>query len=870
MKRAAILAMISGGVWAICERYVAEQAGAMVLGMPESPSSSAGFPPLAVNAATGGGTGGGGSGLLSRYGSVGVIGIRGVLGKGEFADTTYQGIRVAMAEAQADPDIKSILLRFDSPGGEAVPVETAAAEIFAARETMSAAGGVAASGKPIVALADGLMASAAYYLASQANVIYATPGAIVGSIGTRMDVLNLSGLLDRFGVKIETIKSTAAKDVGSFSRPMSEQDRAMLQAEIMQFDGQFVAAIMRGRGVPREKVSQWQAVRVYVGSQAQREGVVDGMVNSAEQLVRLMDAALPKVLGKTAKAELGGASVGSREPLAILPHSAGSPAEGNMGKAMLGIAGIAAGMTGILLDPRAGSAGGGDGGGGGGGSVLAAERATIEANARKIELDRVNAIHAAAIPFASNERVMKVRDEAVTKGWTVEQFNAAAIKHLAPAPLGRGPDETAEGHTTPVGRVGVGAEQHEKLGGAMALGIVTRYQPQIIQAVNPNADRGRAFKVAAALGFDSPDAAHKAIVSAQADGVAGYSMSMIAARCVATKLGCTVEQVWSKTGGDPLRLFGAAIETGRGGGILASGGGISSGDYPELFRNVANKSMIAAFELKPTIWQEICDVGVANDFKLAYMVGRSELGKFVKTPEGAPIMETKMAERRETIAVDKFTSGFALTFEAFVNDDVNAFLNLPVQLAETSAYVPQDLLWEQLKLNSYGGPTMQTDNTALFHANHKNLGTPAALSHDSVRAMRTAARDQRSRGSNPQELAVDLTVLLVPTGLSAVAEDIAMQDYVPGTAGAQNQKNTLKGVVKPVWSADLGVSTRYWMFTSPGRNSSFEVRFLRGQRTPTVAMSHQSDLTAMRYDAMLPGVGVAARSWEGAASNAGT
>ena len=837
------------------------------------------------------------SGAMLRVGSVGVVDVWGVLMKspGDVRDaegnrfgTSYAEIRQGVAEAAADKGVKTILLRMDTPGGAAIPAETAAAEILGVARADASAGG-----KPVVALADGMMASAGYYLGSQATALYSTPSAWIGSIGTRMDVWNFKGLLDRFGISVDTIKSTWAKDIGSPFKAMGEKERAVLQAEIDAFDRQFVAAVMRGRGVDAQTVGQWQGIRGKIGQGAVDAGMADAVVNSAEALVMMLNAAPERTVGAGASRRGAMARSGSgvvagavgaisgtggsasvtddQAPAIAAAATAGDPAEGHMGRLMLGVAGAAAGLA--CLAPEAGG-----GGGGGGAGVIAPTageldrvKAEATAAANQANLDRTNAIFAAAIPFAGNEAITKVRDEAVQKGWTVEQFNAAAMKNLAPKPLGGGPDAG----TTPVGVAG-GEAQGSKWIRGVEMGLVLRNCPDAVGVLRDAAEggsaiaerRGQGAAIARHWGFESPAAALKAMDNARGDGLAGLRNQNIALRCVAAHQGLGLDAAMSKYS-DPLALFHAALRTGAHAGPLAAAAGVGSSDFPNLFANVGNKAMMAAFAMKSVVWDRICARGVANDFKPASLVGISEIGKFRQLAEGEPMSETRPVERAETIAVKKFGNGFSLTFETMVNDDMGVFLQVPRMIGEMAKYIPDDLLFALLALNTYTGPTMATDSKVLYHADHGNIGTGAALSYDGIRADRKLGRKQVSRGPDAVELDIDLAVWLVCTNQSEDLIDIASQEYVPGTAGGQNQKNTLRGVITPVWTNKFGDITRRWGFTRPGPNSTFEVRFLFGQETPTIAINPLSDMTAQRYDAMVPGVGVAARNWEGTVTNAG-
>ena len=148
--------------------------------------------------------------------------------------------------AQADPTVKTILLRCDSPGGTVDMVPEFADELFAAR-------GV----KPLVAVADTMIASAAYWLAAQCDRIYASRSSRLGSIGVYTDHEDLSGMLEQAGVKITLIAHPAKKVDGNPYEPLSDTAHADLQANVDEVGLEFEAAVVRGRGVSKATVTEW-------------------------------------------------------------------------------------------------------------------------------------------------------------------------------------------------------------------------------------------------------------------------------------------------------------------------------------------------------------------------------------------------------------------------------------------------------------------------------------------------------------------------------------------------------------------------------------------------------------------------------------
>lgn len=163
-----------------------------------------------------------------------------------------------------DEAIKAIVLRVDSPGGGVGPSQEIHAEIQRLRKV-----------KPIIASMGSAAASGGYYVAAPADLIFANPGTITGSIGVIMEFTNIQELLEKIGLRAQVVKSGEHKDIGSPVRPMSDDDRAILQAVIDDVHSQFVMAVAEGRELPPERVRELADGRIFTGRQAQELGLVD-------------------------------------------------------------------------------------------------------------------------------------------------------------------------------------------------------------------------------------------------------------------------------------------------------------------------------------------------------------------------------------------------------------------------------------------------------------------------------------------------------------------------------------------------------------------------------------------------------------------
>ena len=197
---------------------------------------------------------------------------------GRVGVVTVDGAIVSADDAVAELDrfrdednIKSVILRIESPGGSVA----ASQEIFEAVKRL-------AQKKPVVASMGSVAASGGYYIACGATKILANPGTVTGSIGVRMEHVMLGDLLRWAKIGHETLKSGRFKDLGSFDRPLSPEDRALLQGLIDDIHVQFKETVAQSRKLDAAKVDELADGRVYTGRQAQALGLVDELGGLSE------------------------------------------------------------------------------------------------------------------------------------------------------------------------------------------------------------------------------------------------------------------------------------------------------------------------------------------------------------------------------------------------------------------------------------------------------------------------------------------------------------------------------------------------------------------------------------------------------------
>lgn len=216
--------------------------------------------------------------------SVGIVPIIGTLVRRANMATEYSGGTSMQITAQtidqmaADPNVSGILLDIDSPGGthDGTP-ELAAAVARAAKQ------------KPVFASANGLAASAAYWIASQATELAVAPSGEVGSIGTVMVHFDSSEAYAKEGVKPTIIRSGENKYEGSSLEPLAESSRKFFQEMVDGITQEFVKSVAEGRGVSQTQVREnFGQGRAFLAKDAKQRGMVDRVEPIEETLARLL------------------------------------------------------------------------------------------------------------------------------------------------------------------------------------------------------------------------------------------------------------------------------------------------------------------------------------------------------------------------------------------------------------------------------------------------------------------------------------------------------------------------------------------------------------------------------------------------------
>lgn len=201
--------------------------------------------------------------------NIAFVKVSGSLMKGQpwMGGTSTIQLRSDIRAAAKDPNVQSILLGIDSPGGTVAGTSDLAAEVKAARKS-----------KPVWAHVSDLGASAAYWVASQASAIYAnTPTALVGSIGTLQTIYDYSQAAETAGIKTHVFRTGPLKGLGTPGAPVTEEQVSHMQTLVNEMQTHFDAAVMKGRGFTSKQLESVRTGGVFPAAEAQTLRLIDGI-----------------------------------------------------------------------------------------------------------------------------------------------------------------------------------------------------------------------------------------------------------------------------------------------------------------------------------------------------------------------------------------------------------------------------------------------------------------------------------------------------------------------------------------------------------------------------------------------------------------
>ena len=192
---------------------------------------------------------------------ISIINVDGVIANDSNNDTIVDQLE----DARKDSSVVGVIMHINSPGGSVYASEKIYKEINKLKET----------NKPVYAVMQELAASGGYYISAPCDKIFASNETFTGSIGVIMQSYSLEGLFEKYGIKEQNITTGKMKDAGSFGSDMDEEEKEYFQGLVDSAFGRFVKVVSEGRDMSESEVKKIADGRVYDGSQALENGLID-------------------------------------------------------------------------------------------------------------------------------------------------------------------------------------------------------------------------------------------------------------------------------------------------------------------------------------------------------------------------------------------------------------------------------------------------------------------------------------------------------------------------------------------------------------------------------------------------------------------
>lgn len=263
-------------------------------------------------------------------------------------------------------------------------------------------------------------------------------------------------------------------------------------------------------------------------------------------------------------------------------------------------------------------------------------------------------------------------------------------------------------------------------------------------------------------------------------------------------------------------------------------------DFPEIVANVMNKSLREAYDRFPQTFRPWTSRNTASDFKQISRVQLGEGPTLRKVTEHGEFTYGTFGEMAEKYALATYGVICPITRQLIINDDLNAFMRVPVALGLNAADLESDIVYEILTSN----PNM-ADSNALFSSQHANLGTAGAIAELTLSEARKLGRTQTGIDGKP--LNINLRYLIVPAALETSAQK-QVSAVVPNQTSGVNVFNGLYQVIAEP-RLDAVSETNWYMAAEPGRVDTIEYSYLEGNESVFIEQEVEFDTDGLKIKA---------------------
>ena len=296
----------------------------------------------------------------------------------------------------------------------------------------------------------------------------------------------------------------------------------------------------------------------------------------------------------------------------------------------------------------------------------------------------------------------------------------------------------------------------------------------------------------------------------------------------------------------------------------------STQTLPIILGNVANKSLLAGYNLNNASWMQWTTPGSVSDFKTQTRARDTDTFDLQEIPNGGEIPYGGTSEESETFKIATYAKNFGISRQDIINDDLSVFTSKPRKMGAKAQARVSKLVYEHFM----GNPTMG-DAVALFHSTHSNLNTSAALASSTLATALKGFRNQTDSEGEP--IMVEPKFLMVPPGLENTARGLVEADLIMqagSTDATITTKNIYKGALSVIVDPRLEnanytnySATTWYLVAAGGNNDTVEVAFLNGKREPTIArFDNGPTVQGLTYQVYID-AGVKALDWRTVCKN---
>jgi hypothetical protein len=292
---------------------------------------------------------------------------------------------------------------------------------------------------------------------------------------------------------------------------------------------------------------------------------------------------------------------------------------------------------------------------------------------------------------------------------------------------------------------------------------------------------------------------------------------------------------------------------------------MSTSDFPQILANVANKTLLDAYQAAPAVLRQICRITSASDFKERRVLRFGEGTGLQFKAEGAEYTYGSIAEQTSSYSVKTFGRIFAFTREMIVNDDLGALDQFFRSAGRLAVEFEARMLSDLLTANGGAGPIL-SDGLPLFHSTHGNVASSGgAISVSTLDAARAALRRQKGLDGGVI-IDADPRFLIVPVSKQTSAEQVTAS-ITPAQPSNVNPFAGRLAVLADPHLDDASI-TAWYVAADPGNVPVFEFAYLQGAQGPQTETENDFDRDVLKFKIRLD-VGAGVVDWRGIFRNPG-